>query len=269
MRDRIQEIKEREERTMARRRSTPRTPPTPTGPPKKRHGKRPPPVCVIKQPLHPITESDDDAAEGPDMADTPAADRTVDRAPDEEREQWDADWGSGPDASPITSPDDSDSPEYDALTSVPVPSTASSSGLAGASTDPAPSADLGVGPPGAYVRPVVSASCASTRRYDLSPAELQALRSEQFDAVANDVGWADRGPRGDSMPAFWRGQGFREGHYGGKKRYAKRGGQYREYFSRLAAEGRLVPGRNGASRGKLGEAFPAMEAMASKRRQGQ
>ena len=53
---------------------------------------------------------------------------------------------------------------------------------------------------------------------------MQALRAEQCDAVANEVRWEDRGPRGDDAPDFCRGKGYRHGFYGGKL-----GGKYKDY----------------------------------------
>ena len=47
---------------------------------------------------------------------------------------------------------------------------------------------------------------------------------------------------------FWRGQPFRNGNYGGKKRFAKRGGKNQEYYSKLNKLGYLQPTAKGAVR---------------------
>ena len=72
------------------------------------------------------------------------------------------------------------------------------------------------------------------------------------------VKWQDRGPRQDEayyktgVPSTpnWRGQAWRTGSYGGKERYAKRGGKNAEYYARLNKAGLLKPTRNGAVRVK-------------------
>ena len=103
------------------------------------------------------------------------------------------------------------------------------------------------------------------RATDLSGEELRRLRSEQAAAATANLPWEERGPSqdyseyvtgasgsssssaGPSVP-FWRGNPWREGAYGGKKRFAKRGGQHQEYYARLNRAGMLKPTSSGAVR---------------------
>ena len=68
----------------------------------------------------------------------------------------------------------------------------------------------------------------------------------------------------DPDAEYWRGQRLRQGWWGGKKRYEKRGGRNLEYFNKLAAEGCLQPTESGATRVARGEAFDSMNEMKRK-----
>ena len=81
------------------------------------------------------------------------------------------------------------------------------------------------------------------RRDNVTEEEIEALREEQHAAREHNVDWRDRGP--NDAP-FWRGQAYRQGHYGGSKGYRNRGGKWRDYYAKLNAEGRLQPGKGGA-----------------------
>ena len=101
------------------------------------------------------------------------------------------------------------------------------------------------------------------RSDDLSPDELGRLRNEQSVAKTAGLSWEERGPAqayaecttgsssssssGPSVPN-WRGQPWREGAYGGKQRFSKRGGQHKEYYDRLNKAGLLKPTPKGAVR---------------------
>ena len=130
-------------------------------------------------------------------------------------------------------------------------STAASSGSA-----PAAAANC-------YADPQPVRPTATGRQTDLTRQELTTLRTEQVDAVAFDVAWKDRGPA-DETAENWRGQRFSQGHYGGTKRYAKRGGKNQAYYGGLAAQGMLQPTRNGAVRVEKGEAKGAIFELRAK-----
>ena len=105
---------------------------------------------------------------------------------------------------------------------------------------------------------------------DLTEAERKRLRHESDASKKANIPWEERGPAQDweamaaakeeakasgaPMPSnratvpFWRGQPFRNGHYGGKMRYAKRGGKNQEYYSKLNKAGLLQPTAKGAVR---------------------
>ena len=108
-----------------------------------------------------------------------------------------------------------------------------------------------------YQRPTPTWSHGRGRSWKLTTEQRKELRIEQVDAHIHDVPWQERGPRGADAPLFWRGQPKRSGAYGGKPRYAKRGGKHQGYYARLYKEGRLVPGKDGARVGKAGEAWEA------------
>ena len=117
---------------------------------------------------------------------------------------------------------------------------------------------------------------------DLTESELKRLRHESASAKKSKIPWEERGPTQDytsmmgsaagsssgaaasssggassssaaasawepSVP-YWRGQPFRTGAYGGKMRFAKRGGQNKEYYARLNRAGLLKPTAKGAVR---------------------
>ena len=68
------------------------------------------------------------------------------------------------------------------------------------------------------------------RSSDLSVSEQLLLQHERVAAAAGGLTWSERGPPGpdEGGPQFWRGQKFREGVGGGKKRFANRGGKSHE-----------------------------------------
>ena len=119
-----------------------------------------------------------------------------------------------------------------------------------------------------YTRPEPTWSSGRGRSEKITREQLRELRAEQFDAEENAVPWAERGPRGEDAPEFWRGQTLRPGLFGGKMRYANRGGRHREYYAELAKQGRLVPGRKGSCVGKAGEAYAAMDAAKAEKGKG-
>ena len=79
------------------------------------------------------------------------------------------------------------------------------------------------------------------RSSDLTPDELQTLRTEERLARAGNVPWQERGPDPGWGIAAWRGQPVRLGRNGGQVRYAKRGGRNKEVYRELARQGRLTP----------------------------
>ena len=91
---------------------------------------------------------------------------------------------------------------------------------------------------------------------DLTEMEQSRLKTEEIAARNAGMTWKDRGPvekndvTDEKTPVvpFWRGNPWRSGDYGGKKRFAKRGGHYKEYYSKLNKQGLLIPGRHGARR---------------------
>ena len=85
------------------------------------------------------------------------------------------------------------------------------------------------------------------RSSNLSKRELARLRYEQVMARAADIPWWERGPGrvgSDRDAPHWRGQPWREGLNGGKSRYAKRGGRFKEHYAEKARLG-LVGGALG------------------------
>ena len=99
---------------------------------------------------------------------------------------------------------------------------------------------------------------ARTRSYDLTDREQMRLKMEEEASRKAGAPWQERGPRQDesyketgkpSTPC-WRGQSWRTGSYGGKERYAKRGGKNQAYYDRLNKAGLLKPTRHGAVRVK-------------------
>ena len=79
------------------------------------------------------------------------------------------------------------------------------------------------------------------------------MKMEETAARKSGMKWQDRGPAQDpysDRPQFpnWRGQPYRQGTEGGKKRYAKRGGANRECYDKLNKAGYLKPGPKGAVR---------------------
>ena len=100
------------------------------------------------------------------------------------------------------------------------------------------------------------------RSSHLSKLELARLRYEQVMSQAADVPWCERGPRRTQShrdAPHWRGQPWREGLNGGKSRYAKRGGRYKEHYAEKARLGLVggdlgTKGKNfGKGEGKAGE----------------
>ena len=90
-----------------------------------------------------------------------------------------------------------------------------------------------------WVRPWHQGRCT-----DLDPLELLRLRHEEAAARAGGVPWQERGPYvepGKGGGVFWRGQRHRPGLYGGKVRFANRGGKNKEKYQKLAREGKLKP----------------------------
>jgi hypothetical protein len=140
----------------------------------------------------------------------------------------------------------------------PKPSSAPAALSTAASSGSAPAAAANC-----YADPQPVRPTATGRQTDLTRQELTTLRTEQVDAVAFDVAWKDRGPS-DETAENWRGQRFRPGHYGGTKRYAKRGGKNQAYYGGLAAQGMLQPTRNGAVRVEKGEAKGAIFELRAK-----
>ena len=99
---------------------------------------------------------------------------------------------------------------------------------------------------------------AKTRSFDLTEHEKMRLKMEEEASRHAQIPWQERGPRQDesyketgkpSTPC-WRGQSWRTGSYGGKERYAKRGGKHQAYYDRLNKAGLLKPTRHGAVRVK-------------------
>ena len=91
------------------------------------------------------------------------------------------------------------------------------------------------------------------RSHDLSALEQERLKMEETAARKSGMTWQERGPAQDpykDRPEYpnWRGQPYRQGLEGGKKRYAKRGGANKEYYQKLAKAGYLKPGPKGAVR---------------------
>ena len=85
---------------------------------------------------------------------------------------------------------------------------------------------------------------------DLTEDEVLGLRSEQMAASMAGLSWQERGPRaaaGEDQQPTWRGQRWRKGVCGGKVRYAKRGGQWQQYYKGLNKAGLLKPGKDGAT----------------------
>ena len=102
---------------------------------------------------------------------------------------------------------------------------------------------------------------AKGRSYDLTPLELERLKTEETAAKNAGLTWQERGPAQDMNADWptvpnWRGQPYRKGHYGGKVRYAKRGGANKEYYDRLNKAGLLKPTRWGAVRVHKKEDMP-------------
>ena len=98
---------------------------------------------------------------------------------------------------------------------------------------------------------------ARSRSHNLTKEELARLALEQTIAREAGLKWQDRGPQhgvpnwspGDPpVVKNWRGNPWREGKYGGKVRYARRGGKRREYYAELNRLGFLKPTRHGAVR---------------------
>jgi len=96
---------------------------------------------------------------------------------------------------------------------------------------------------------------------DLTESERTRLRLEQGTAEIEGTPWSQRGPAQtydeDGLPETqnWRGQPFRKGLYGGKQRYAKRGGKNQSYYAELNKLGMLKPGKHGATTVPEGKAF--------------
>ena len=99
---------------------------------------------------------------------------------------------------------------------------------------------------------------------DLTESQMKRLRHESINAKEKNIPWEERGPAQDlskkasyndaakssSVPEVLklRGQHFRSGAFGGKSRYAKRGGKYKEYYDKLNKAGLLQPTPKGAVR---------------------
>ena len=80
----------------------------------------------------------------------------------------------------------------------------------------------------------------TTRSTDLTEGEVDRLRTEQALAGLAGLPWAVRSQIANHKRA-WRGQPVRAGKEGGVRRAAKRGGRFKEFYSKLAAEGKLPP----------------------------
>ena len=78
------------------------------------------------------------------------------------------------------------------------------------------------------------------RSTDLTEGEVDRLRTEQALAGMAGLPWAIRSQSANHKRA-WRGQPVRAGKEGGVRRAAKRGGRFKEFYSKLAAEGKLPP----------------------------
>ena len=97
---------------------------------------------------------------------------------------------------------------------------------------------------------------ARTRSHDLSDHEQMRLKMEEEASRRAGVLWQERGPRQDESyrvtgkpsTANWRGQSWRTGSYGGKERYAKRGGRTQEKYARLNEQSRFVEANEAWSR---------------------
>ncbi len=85
------------------------------------------------------------------------------------------------------------------------------------------------------------------RSYDLTPEELENLRTEERLARDCNVPWQERGPDPGWGILAWRGQPLRLGKNGGQVRYAKRGGKNKEVYRELARQGLLRPTPGAAS----------------------
>ena len=85
---------------------------------------------------------------------------------------------------------------------------------------------------------------------DLTPGEVERLRTEQHLSCTADVPWQERGPVPGYGVEAWRGQPLRWGLNGGKVRYAKRGGKHREWYRDLAKQGVLPSQSSGSGKGK-------------------
>ena len=88
------------------------------------------------------------------------------------------------------------------------------------------------------------------RSRDLTPGEVERLRTEQHLSCTADVPWQERGPVPGYGVEAWRGQPLRWGLNGGKVRYAKRGGKHREWYRDLAKQGVLPSQSSGSGKGK-------------------
>ena len=93
------------------------------------------------------------------------------------------------------------------------------------------------------------------RSSHLSKLELARLRYEQVMSQDAEVPWCERGPRRKQShrdAPHWRGQPWREGLNGGKSRYAKRGGRFKEHYAAKARLG-LVGGALGTKGNNYGK----------------
>ena len=99
---------------------------------------------------------------------------------------------------------------------------------------------------------------AFPRSLDLSSDEHQRLQLESQEAAMNRAKWQTRGPLQEANVGYWRGQRLRPGHFGGTKRFAKRGGRRQDEFGAAARRGELMPTQHGAVRCNPGEAYAVM-----------